>query len=161
MHHCRVEASQPSRIRALVDALCRDDTSLGPSPFPPSPAQLGGKRLGPRQGRHGSNSHDPLKNQRNNLFQLEDSGFTKEENEEYYDDYTKIMKSHVSGFSRGELKVAIRMRFFGIIVIIFNFFSKPAISKLECIAMSQSIANLLSIVFFVVVVGRGALFGEP
>ena len=55
------------------------------------------------------------------------------------------------------------MRFFGIIIIIifFNFFfSKPAISKLECIAMSQSIANLLSIVFFVVAVRRGASFGE-
>ena len=45
-----------------------------------------------------------MKNQHNSLFQLEDSGFTEEEDEDYYyDDDTEIVKSHVSGFSHGEL----------------------------------------------------------
>ena len=57
-----------------------------------------------------------LKNQHHNLFQHGDSGFTKEEDEEYFydddDDDTKIVKSRVNRFSRGELKV--HMMSFGI-----------------------------------------------
>ena len=51
-----------------------------------------------------------MKNQRLNLYWEGDSGFKEEEDEEYDDD-TKIVKSHMSEFSRGRLKV--RMRSFG------------------------------------------------
>ena len=42
------------------------------------------------------------KGQRVNLFLLQDSGFTEEEEDKEYDD-TKILKSRVSGFSCGAL----------------------------------------------------------
>ena len=45
------------------------------------------------------------KNQHMNLFLLRDSGFTEEaKNNNYDDDDTKIPKSRVSKFSRGELQ---------------------------------------------------------
>ena len=53
------------------------------------------------------------KNQRFNCFWKGDSGIEEEEEEEYYDDdgYTKFVKSRMSEFSRGRLKV--RMGSFG------------------------------------------------
>ena len=49
------------------------------------------------------------KNQRLNIFLFGDSGFSEEDED---DDDTKIRKSRVNKFSRGELKV--RMRYYGV-----------------------------------------------